>query len=165
MAVASLVIALLACAPLHPSPLADSDLDQLVGHIELRDIQGRVWQRRDLAGRVVLVDVWATWCAPCLAELPTLKRLNGAYGDRLVMLGISLDTLSRRDFMSWLSRHDVTWPQIFDGRGYSGSVARRLGITSVPASWLFDASGSLAGRDLRGGQLERAVRELVVIPR
>lgn len=164
--VASVVLlALLACVPLPPGRALESDLDRFLDGTDLRDMQGREWRRRDLAGRVVLVDVWATWCAPCLAELPTLKRLNAEHRDRLVVLGVSLDTLPRRDFMSWLSRHDVSWPQVFDGRGYSGTVAKRLGIKSVPVSWLFDTTGALASRDLRGGQLERAVRELVLVPR
>jgi hypothetical protein len=69
--------------------------------------------------------------------------------------------MTRRDFVSWLSRRDVSWPQLFDGRGYSGPLPSRLRVDAVPASWLFGADGRLAARDLRGQALERAVRDLV----
>ncbi|HUF46797.1 MAG TPA: TlpA disulfide reductase family protein [Vicinamibacterales bacterium] len=130
--------------------------------LTLRDLDGREVRLADLDGRVVLLDVWATWCAPCLAELPTLRRLQAAYPRDLVVVGVSLDTMSRRDFVSWLRRQDVTWMQHFDGRGYGSPIAIRLGIDSLPASFLLAADGRVAARDLRGAALERAVRNLVV---
>jgi thiol-disulfide isomerase/thioredoxin len=141
--------------------VSTAGLDRVLGAGGLRDLDGRVWTRADLAGRVVLVDVWATWCAPCLADMPTLRRLTAEHEDRLVILGVSVDTMPRRDFVSWLSRRDVSWPQVFDGRGYSGPLPSRLGIDAVPASWLFGPDGRLAARDLRGHALDRAVRDLL----
>jgi thiol-disulfide isomerase/thioredoxin len=141
--------------------VATADLDRVLGSGGVSDLDGRLWTRADLAGCVVLVDVWATWCAPCLADLPVLRRLAAGHDGRLVILGVSVDTMTRRDFVSWLSRRDVSWPQLFDGRGYSGPLPSRLRVDAVPASWLFGADGRLAARDLRGQALERAVRDLV----
>jgi thiol-disulfide isomerase/thioredoxin len=161
MAGLSLLLAL-SCGLSQAQPAGPArHLDRLLGDAGLRDLDGRVWTARGLAGRVVLVDVWATWCAPCLAELPTLRRVQAAHGDRVVVLGVSLDTMPRRDFASWLSRRQIAWPQVFDGRGYSSPFATRLEIQAVPVSWLFSADGRLAARDLRGDALERLVRDLV----
>jgi thiol-disulfide isomerase/thioredoxin len=115
----------------HYDPIALADVTGAYG---LRDLDDRVWTTDALRDRVVLVDAWATWCAPCLAELPRLRALAAAHPDRLVILGLSLDTMPRHAFVGWLRRHDITWPQVFDGRGYGGAVATRIGIDTLPAS-------------------------------
>lgn len=146
----SAVIAVLSSAPVRSS-----------GDVPLRDVNGTAINLEDLRGRVVLLDAWATWCAPCLAELPLLKRLARTHGDRFTIVGVSVDRMPRRDFISWLRRKDVTWRQHFDGRGYDSPVARRLGINAVPDTWLYDARGRLVARGLRGPTLESAVALLV----
>lgn len=136
-------------------------LDILFGAGPVTALDGRTVSTHDLRGRVVLVDVWATWCAPCLAEMPTLKRLQTEHGDALTIVGVSLDSLPRRDLRQWLVRRDITWPQLFDGRGVRGPLATQLGVEFLPRSFLFDANGQLIGTDLRGDALRRAVSTLV----
>jgi len=128
--------------------------------VALRTLDGHELRLSELRGRVVLVDVWATWCAPCLAELPGLRALQAAYPEDLMIVGVSLDTMTRRDFVSWLRRHDVGWPQHFDGRAYRSPVAVRLDVDELPASFLLDADGRLAAVNLRGHALARAVERL-----
>ncbi|MGI9645555.1 MAG: TlpA disulfide reductase family protein [Ilumatobacteraceae bacterium] len=142
-------------------PVEAVALEAYLGARGMVDLGDTRWRASDLAGRVVLLDAWASWCAPCLAELPNLKALSLRYPDDFVVLGLSLDTMPRRDFISWLRRHDVGWPQVFDGRGYGGSHAQRLGLTTLPASWLFAPDGRLAAVNLRGEALDRAVVSLV----
>ncbi len=127
----------------------------------LRDLSGREIRLEDLRGRVVLIDIWATWCAPCLADLPLLRELQRAHPDTLAVVGVSLDRMARRDFVSWVRRHDVTWPQHLDGRGYASPVAIALGIEAIPATIVVAADGSVAARDVRGPALGRLVRALV----
>ena len=126
----------------------------------LRDLSGRQIQLDDLRGRVVLIDVWATWCAPCLADLPLLRLLQREHADTLTVIGVSLDRMPRRDFVSWVRRHDVTWPQHFDGRGYASPVAIALGVEALPATVLIATDGSVVARDVRGQSLARLVRAL-----
>lgn len=129
--------------------------------VPLRDVNGARIDIGALNGRVVLLDAWATWCAPCLADLPMLKRMTRTHGDRLAIVGISMDRMPRRDFISWLRRKDVTWRQHFDGRGYDSPAAEHLGIDAIPDTWLYDAQGRLVARGLRGATLEATVALLV----
>ena len=126
----------------------------------LRDLSGRDIRLSDYRGRVVILDVWATWCAPCLAELPGLKRLATSYPEELAVIGISLDRLPRRDLIAWLARHGVPWTQHFDGRGFASPVARRLNIESLPVSFLIAPNGRLVATNLRGTALASAVASL-----
>jgi thiol-disulfide isomerase/thioredoxin len=146
----------LAAAVAAASPLADR-----ADGIALRDLDGREIRLSDLRGRVVVIDVWATWCAPCLADLPMIRNLHRTYPDRVAIIGVSLDRMTRRDFVSWLRRHDVGWRQHFDGRGYTSPVARQLGVEALPATVLIAPDGRIAARNLRGDRLASAVRQLI----
>ena len=133
-------------------------LDRL---LPLEDLDGRSWQQEDLAGRVVLIDFWATWCPPCLAELPHMKRAYRRYAaDGFEILAVSVDQTERRTLRRWLRVHRVPWPQLYDGRGLEGELAVRLDVGEVPRSFLFDRSGRLVATDLRGEALEAAVAAL-----
>lgn len=140
---------------------ASSPLEALTTTGRLSTLSGEVLSAQDLRGRVVLVDVWATWCAPCLAEMPTLKRLHETHGDALRIVGVNVDSLPRRDLRQWLARKAITWPQLFDGRGLRGPLSTRLKVESLPRSFLYGADGRLVATDLRGEGLTRAVETLV----
>lgn len=126
------------------------------------DLHGRRWAARGLAGQVVVIDFWASWCAPCLADVPWLRRLHerGARGGTQV-IGVSLDVSDRRTLMAWLNRHRVDWPQIWEDRGYEGRLARQFGVTSLPTSILVGADGRVVAVGLRGDRLLAAVDTLL----
>jgi thiol-disulfide isomerase/thioredoxin len=131
--------------------------------IAYRTLDGRILRASELRGRIVLVDFWATWCAPCLAEMPRLKQLHAGYSrEDLIIIGVSLDTTERRGLSSWLRRNGIDWPQVHDARGYNGELARAFGVDRLPATILFDREGRVARRNLRGAALAQAVSTLVL---
>jgi thiol-disulfide isomerase/thioredoxin len=161
-----LVFTLAAAAPDGgpPAPRPDdrAAVAEALTGFAARDLNGRTWKAEDLRGRVVLIDFWATWCAPCLAEFPRLKALHAAIPRQAFeIVGVSLDVLSRRELISWLNRQRLDWPQIHERGGYAGATAQRFGIDRLPRTILLARDGSIAALDLRGEELERHIRHLV----
>ncbi len=142
---------------------AQVTLPDAIGLVHLEDLDGRVWDVDRLRDRVTLIDFWATWCAPCLAELPHLKQARARYTrEEFEILGVSFDVSDRRSFVSWLNRHAVNWPQVFDGRGRMSPAARYFRVDAVPASWLVGPDGSVVARNLKGERLLAAIDDAVV---
>jgi thiol-disulfide isomerase/thioredoxin len=126
------------------------------------DLQGRVWDYERMQGQVVLIDFWATWCGPCIDELPYLKTAYQRHADDgFEIVGVSLDGPDRDAFRDWLDEHDVTWPQIHEGKQFDSRLAREFGVTSIPSSLLIDRSGEVVATNLRGPRLVQAVERAV----
>ncbi|MEL7060952.1 MAG: TlpA disulfide reductase family protein [Acidobacteriota bacterium] len=133
--------------------------------LEMIDLKGERWTGDRLRGHVVLLDFWATWCAPCLAEIPTLRRLHHDLAPRgLVLLGVAIERTSRRELQSFLDRHDMAWPQVLDRRGFGAPLPKRFGVEAVPRTVLIDRGGRMVAVDLRGEALATAARDLVSPP-
>ena len=118
-----------------------------------------------LKGKVVVVDFWATWCGPCVAEMPKMKDLYAKYRDKGVeFVGISLD--SSRDqggfdkLKAFVADNKIPWPQFYQGNGWESEFSRSWGINSIPAVFIVDAAGNLASTEARG-RLEEMIPELL----
>lgn len=116
---------------------------------------GEVLSLNQLHGGVVVLDFWAAWCGPCLAELPTLRRIVDEFGPLgVTVLGINLDRTAEA-FAAALEEHDVDWPQIYDGS--DGQIGELYRIEGIPMIYLVDGDGSIVARGLRGERLIDAV--------
>lgn len=97
-------------------------------------------------GRPVVVNIWASWCAPCRTEMPLLQRAADTYAGRAVVLGIaSIDEADAA--RAFLDDFDITYPNIFD---VTGEIRVRLGLTAYPTTYVFDATGKLRARVIGG---------------
>jgi len=163
----------------YPNTTVGRDADRIINSIqqaeEIRKIRRTLtngakfpdFSEKDLLGnplsvskyedKVVLVDFWATWCVPCVAELPNIiKAYNKHHSNGFEVIGISLDQ-DEQKLKSFLKAKEIPWVQYFDGKGWQNKLAAKYGIDSVPATFLLDREGKIIGQDLRGEALEEAL--------
>ncbi len=125
-------------------------------------LDGREVDVSKMKGKVVLIDFWATWCAPCVGEVPQVKEAydkNHPKGFEIV--GVSLDQ-EKASLTEFVAGHKLDWPQYFESQGGENKLAGQFGITSIPAMWLVDKKGNL--RDLHArsdlsGKVEKLLAE------
>ncbi len=159
------VLIVLLALPGPSGSAADESGRSVWTDFEGRDLEGRAWTKETLEGKVVLLDFWATWCAPCLAALPTLREATDRFGSEgFLVLGVSMNRTDHRELRSFLRRQQIGWPQLHDGRGVAGPIAERFGVSTVPRTFLVDRSGQIVGVDLEGEVLLAALSALVARP-
>lgn len=100
----------------------------------------------ELRGKVVVLDFWATWCGPCIAALPSMKRLAQAHGNQrdrrdrpFVLISISGDSNGAR-LREFVTNHELGWTQCWDG---NSEAQRAYGVRSIPTYFVIDAAGRI----------------------
>jgi thiol-disulfide isomerase/thioredoxin len=137
----------------------------LVGNemkIDGTTLDGDKFDWKAYRGKVVLVDFWATWCGPCVAELPNVLENYKKYHDKgFEVVAISLDD-DRDRLEKFVDAKDLPWVCLFeDGVGTSHPMAEYYGVTGIPTVMLVDRKGKVVSMSARGGQLERELIKLL----
>ena len=117
-----------------------------------------------LRGKVVVIDFWATWCAPCIVEMPHLKALYAKYkGVGVEFIGVSVDNGDGHEaFIKFCKDKGIIWPQYYQREDQDSEFSRSWGISAIPAMFVVDGKGNLYSVDARG-KLDAVIPKLLGI--
>lgn len=130
--------------------------------INLNDYNSKPIALSSLRGKVVLVDFWASWCKPCRMENPNVVATYEKYKDKgFTVYSVSLDE-NRDAWMQAITADNLSWPNhVSDLKGWQSEAAAAYGVNSIPATFLLDKEGNIIAQNLRGGQLEQKLQEIL----
>lgn len=123
------------------------------------DLEGKDISLQDVLAEneVVLVDFWASWCAPCIAKFPEMKEFYGEYGDKgFEVLSLSIDST----WEAWEQAskvHGLPWTSLGEIEGWAGSTAHTYGVQHIPKSYLLDSEGCITQKDITLEDLEKVL--------
>lgn len=130
---------------------------------EMADMKGDMHKLSDYAGKgsVTLVDFWASWCGPCMREMPNLKKTYEAYHKKgFEVVGISLDS-KKEDWEAAVKDKQLNWIHLSDLQGWQSAGAALYGVRSIPNTFLLDKDGTIVGHNLTGEELDKKLEELL----
>jgi thiol-disulfide isomerase/thioredoxin len=125
-------------------------------NLEFDDVMtGRHISIKQRRGKIVVIDLWATWCSPCVKEIPGLKEQYAKYGDSEVQLiSKSVDHPVEQGgpeaLKKYVADEAITWPQYHQGSAFDGAFSRACGVFSIPAIFVMDLAGNEYSTEARG---------------
>ena len=141
--------------------LAAFGVGSVMPNFTLKTPDGKDISLKDFEGKYVLVDFWASWCGPCLREMPNVVKLyKECKGKNFEIFGVSLD--NKKD--AWekaIKANGMKWPQGSDLKGWGSEPARLCNVSAIPFTVLIDPEGEVIAIDLRGEQLHAKVKEVL----
>jgi len=143
---------------------ATQDVGKTIKDFAAENLEGEKIQLSEVLkkNKYVLVELWASWCAPCRAEIPHMKRAYEAFHKKgFEIVSFSLDE-KRKDWENASIKEDIPWINISDVMGYESPVAKIFAQPAVPANWLVDTStGKIIAKHVRGKALDNKLEELL----
>jgi len=130
--------------------------------ILMNDYNGKPIALSSLRGKIVLIDFWASWCAPCRKENPNVVKTYEKYKDKgFTIYSVSLDE-NKDAWMKAITADNLSWPNhVSDLKGWSSDAVREYNVTGIPATFLLDKEGIIIGENLRGAELENKLKEVL----
>lgn len=134
-------------------PFTDLSMETPEGKaVKLSDFVGK--------GKPVLVDFWASWCAPCRQSMPELISIYKKYKGKFEIVGVSFDE-NKDAWQKAITRLELPWPHMSDLKGWKSEAAIAYGIHSIPHTVLIDNNGVIISRDLKGADLDNKLAEIL----
>ncbi len=145
-------------AQLAPGSNPSQWIGQPATDFQVTDLDGEKLSLEKYRGQVVLLDFWATWCGPCIVEMPNVKKTYEKYKDsKFQIIGISLDR-SKEPLEAYIEKEELAWVHYWDN---TQKVSRLYKVQAIPSTFLIDGEGVIRKTNLRGHALEHAVADLV----
>lgn len=144
------------------SKLKAIEVGYIAPDFTLKDSSGKKsYSLHGLRGKYVLVDFWASWCGPCKAEIPFLKKAYEKYHSKgFEIMSVSLD--DKKDaWLNSLKQFQMPWIQVSDVKGFNSIVNDLYHVPAIPKTLLLDKNGTIISTDLRGDALENKLKELL----
>jgi thiol-disulfide isomerase/thioredoxin len=150
-------------AKLGNGELAVEDIRQHPMELKFTAVDGTEVDLAKLRGQVVLIDCWATWCVPCIKELPNIKAALAKWGSKgFTVVGISFDRdADRAKLVEFIAKEKLDWPHWFNDAGGRNPFGIKYNIRSIPATFLLGRDGRLVTTDTHGAKLEAALEKLL----
>ena len=127
-----------AIALIKPVTINNNKLDKVTDYNwKLTDETNAVFNFEDVRGKVILINFWATWCPPCIAEMPSMQALYNDYGDKIVFLFVTSDSFG--EITPFLTKHNYTFKVYRPAKGYPDF----FNITTIPRTFLMDQKGNI----------------------
>ena len=125
-----------------------------------KDLKDKDIRLSDFKGRYVLIDFWASWCAPCRSEMPAFITVYNQYHSKgFEILAVSLDK-KKEMWTQAIEKEKIPWVNVCDFKGWTGAAARAYKIIALPSNLLVDPSGKIIAKDLTAEMLDLKLKEI-----
>lgn len=124
------------------------------------DINGVFYRLSDFKGKYVLLEFWASWCSPCLGEIPNMTKAYETYKDKgFEIYSFSVDS-NLDNWKKALEKYKTTWKNVTDYKGFYSTMAAKYAVRSIPKNFLINPNGVIIAVDLRGEKLGNKLKEI-----